>query len=112
VYYPRACDADEVETMVRGAFGVDCRVEMRRAGPLPGGVTGGDRGRGGVWERESGHAGSSSEPYDAVIVGGGPGGATGGAGAGAGGIARFGAGEKHFPQASHRGKFCCRGRFH
>ncbi|MDB5319558.1 MAG: hypothetical protein JWN40_1189 [Phycisphaerales bacterium] len=31
VYYPRACDAEELETMVRGAFGVDCRVEMRRA---------------------------------------------------------------------------------
>jgi hypothetical protein len=31
VYFPRPSDADEIETMVRGAFAVDCRVEMRRA---------------------------------------------------------------------------------
>jgi hypothetical protein len=31
VYYPRPADAEELETMARGAFGGDCRVEMRRA---------------------------------------------------------------------------------
>jgi chorismate lyase/3-hydroxybenzoate synthase len=31
VYYPRLSDAEELETVVRGAFGIDCRVEMRRA---------------------------------------------------------------------------------
>ena len=31
VYYPRLVDAPELETLLRGAFGSACRVEMRRA---------------------------------------------------------------------------------
>ena len=31
VYYPRPVDAPVLETLLRGAFGNGCRVEMRRA---------------------------------------------------------------------------------